>query len=319
MAGKEMLDVSIAGTWSTYAGSMMNILKHCGMWESHRDLADFMGMTGIAFQFIVHKACASSSVTVYDWEADHPAFLRRIGVKTDFCFSVPNQSDYQKVCRIAEQEIKDSIHAGRGVVLWGIDTGEFGIVKGYDDEDQIFYVSGIGTRNGAQSHPILYCNLGRTFQPAPIMYCHYPVSYESRDEHDIWADSLKFYVKYMRDSKVRGDFAQGLVAYDHWIRAMDTAFEPFGLRYITGVYAERKMLAYQYFQGRSKLLKPDFAETWRSVKDIFEKMHFDVLEQDFSGWNHLHKPVSEVQAKQIRSLLVQAKSLEEQAVELADL
>jgi hypothetical protein len=48
-------------------------------------------------------------------------------------------------------------------------------------------------------------------------------------------------------------------------------------------------------------------------------MHFDVLEQDFSGWNHLHKPVSEAQAKQIRSLLVQAKLLEEQAVELAGL
>jgi hypothetical protein len=319
MAGKEMLDISIAGTWSTYAGSMVSILKHCGMWESHRSLADFMGMTGIAFQFIVHKACASSSVTVYDWEGDHPVFLRRIGVKTDFCFSAPNQSNYMEVCRIAEQGIKDSIHAGRGVVLWGVDTGEFGIVRGYDDEEQVFYVSGIGTGDGVHSNPILYSNLGRTFQPAPVMYCHYPVSYESRDEHDIWVDSLKFYVQYMRESKVRGDFGQGLAAYEYWINAMNTNFKPFGLRYITGVYAERKMLAYTYFESRSKRLKPDFVEIWSNIKDTFKKMHFDILEQDFNGWNHLHKPVSEAQAKQVKSLLLQAKLLEGQAVELADL
>jgi hypothetical protein len=42
-----------------------------------------------------------------------------------------------------------------------------------------------------------------------------------------------------------------------------------------------------------------------------------VLEQDFNGWNHLHEQVSDVQAKQIQSLLSQAKLLEEQAVELA--
>lgn len=312
-----MLSISIAGTWSTYAGSMMNILKHCGMWDADRSLADFMGMTGIAFQFTVHKACASSSVTVYDWEGDHPTFLKRIGVKTDYCFSVPNQSDYRNVCIIAEKEIKDSINAGRGVVLWGVDTGEFGIVNGYDDDEKIFYVSGIGSRDGVKSTPILYSNLGRTFQSAPIMYCHYPISHESRKEQDIFADSLKFYVQYMKESNVRGDFGQGLAAYDYWINAMNTDFQPFGLRYITGVYAERKILAYKYFEGHNKVLKPYFVEIWDNIQGIFKKIHFDILEQDFNGWNHLQKQVSKTQAKDIQTLLSQAKILEEQAVELA--
>ncbi|RKN79203.1 hypothetical protein [Paenibacillus ginsengarvi] len=317
MNRKETLNITIAGTWSTYAGSMMSILNNCGMWDSDRSLADFMGMTGIAFQFIVHKACASSSVTAYDWESDHPSFLKRIGVKTDFCFSVPSQSDYQNVCKIAEKEIKDSIHAGRGVVLWGIDTGEFGIVSGYDDDEKIFYVSGIGSSDGVTSSPILYSNLGRTFQPAPIMYCHYPISYEPRKEHDIFADSLTFYVRYMRESNIRGDFDQGLAAYDYWIHAMNTDFQPFGLRYITGVYTERKILTYQYFEGHNKYLSPDFIEIWDNIQVIFRKIHFDILEQNFNGWNHLHKSVSKTQAKAVQNLLSQAKILEERALQLA--
>lgn len=316
MSKKNRLDISIAGTWSTYAGSMMNVLKHCGMWGSNRSLSDFMGMTGIAFQFIVHKACSSSSVTVYDWESDHPAFLKRIGVTTDFCFSVQHLADYLHVCKIAEQEIKDSIDAGRGVVLWGVDIGEFGIINGYDDEEQVFYVSGIGTSDGVHSNPILYANLGRTFQPAPAMYCHYPLSYELRDEQTILTDSLRFYVQYMKESKVHGDFAQGLAAYDNWINAMNTDFDPFGLRYITGVYTERKILAYIYFKNHFMDLNPSLVEVWDSLQGTFKKIHFEILEQDFDGWNCLNKSVSESQAKQIVKMLEQAKSLEEKAVNL---
>lgn len=38
----------------------------------------------------------------------------------------------------AISEIKQAIKDGRASVVWGIDTGEFGVIYGYDDEDEDF-------------------------------------------------------------------------------------------------------------------------------------------------------------------------------------
>jgi hypothetical protein len=125
----------------------------------------------------------------------------------------------------------------------------------------------------------------------------------------------------MKNSRIKGNYAVGLAAYDHWINALEQGYRSFGLRYITGVYAERKRHGAAYIhsiQLDSNAL-PLWAESYEQIKDIFTRMQVDILEQGFDGWNHLHKPVKSSQAKLMNALLEEAKQWEMKAVGWAEI
>jgi len=278
----------ITGSWSSYAASAFGVITDCGMWDLDKNLyGSFLGLTGICFQTIYDKKCSAASVTAYNWEKEHTEFLQRIGVTTDLCCSY-NGEPHPTVLA----EIKASLDTGKGAVLWGVDTGEFGVIYGYDDSDGVFFVSGIGGKDSGESTPLLYENLGNTF--GNTLFCQFPLSYTVRLMEDRINGALRYYVQHMKSDNTN----YGLKAYNNLIYALEHGCDDFGLRYTTGVYTERKQQASHFFGDEVRMLYKNnestekAAELYDDIKKLYEKIHFEMLNQDFSGWNHLDKPVS---------------------------
>ena len=63
-----MGNISYGMTWTSYVAGVYGALTGAGWWKD--EVWKLMGMTGIAFHFIMHETCCPSSVTVYDWMAE---------------------------------------------------------------------------------------------------------------------------------------------------------------------------------------------------------------------------------------------------------
>ncbi|MBP2018279.1 hypothetical protein J2Z79_001680 [Symbiobacterium terraclitae] len=300
--------------WMSYVGAVQGVLDAAGMgpWEYWR----LMGETGMAFHLVMHETCCISSVTVYDWMNTHSAAMSRIGVLSEVYQALPGTPTYDAACRRAVVNIRESIDNGVGVVLWGVDTGEFGVVHGYDDEDGVLLTSGCW---GSRGRPILYENIGRTFPGAPVL--HYQIMLERvpTDERQTARSALQHYVDLMdRPGHIAPGYRAGLLAYDNWIQGLQTeGFSGTGCRYATFVYTEARECAARYvahLAGADPALKPA-ADAFRRTAEIYGRM-MKVLGQDLSDPSPLEAPVSAEQAAALVPLLREAKQSEAETVAL---
>ncbi len=95
--------------------------------------------------------------------------------------------------------------------------------------------------NTDASLPILYNNLGKTFEYAPVLYCEIPQGTKDTDPDRAFLDFLSIYVQEMHRVSENPERAYGLAVYDMLVNAVqEKAVNTFGLRYCTGIYYERK-------------------------------------------------------------------------------
>ena len=314
------LDTPLFSAWNTYAVSMMSILEDCGMWNKEDTFQKFMGVTGIAAQLCMDTHCSALPITDYDWITEHPRFLERIGVKTHIYHSSPSDPAYEDRQGQAIEAVKKSLDQNKAVVAWGIDTGEFGIIDGYDDEDGVFFTKGIGSPNTSGSMPILYKNLGKTFASAPILYVEIPDSFQAIDQKQAYYHSLKMYAHEMTRVSDSADRAYGIDGYDLLIASLKKdKCDSFGLRYCMGVYYERKdaMLLYlreirDVFQNQEI---ENIIDELEQVVCLYRQVVFDVLEQGTAGWNHLWEEVSKEKYPDIIQIVEKIKQREIQIVD----
>lgn len=308
------VDARFQEAWMSYVGAVQGVLNAAGMgpWEYWR----LTGATGMAFHLVMHETCCISSVTVYDWMNTHQAALSRVGILTEVCEALPGMPTYDAACRRALVRIKESIDNGVGVVLWGVDTGEFGVVYGYDDEDGVLLTSGCW---GPKGKPILYENIGRTFPDAPILHYQLMLERVPADERQTARSALQYYVDLMeRRSHIAPGYQAGLLAYDNWIKGLQTeGFDQSGCRYATFVYAEARECAARYVEylAESDRALVPAAEAFRRTAGIYGRM-MEALGQNLADGCPLWTPVSAEQASALAPLLREAKQSEAETVAL---
>lgn len=171
------------------------------------------------------------------------------------------------------------------------------VIYGYDEEDKIFFVKGIGSTNTDFSLPVLYHNLGKTFEYAPVLYCEIPQASHEVDEEQVFRDFLNTYIQEMEKNPDNPERAYGFAAYGMLIGAVhERDINTFGLRYCTGIYHERKEAIAIYLSERQKEkndpLLAQLTDSFRETLGLYQKLMRDVLQQDTDGWNHLSKPLS---------------------------
>lgn len=315
------LDTPLFSAWNTYAISIMSALEDCGMWNKEDTFQKFMGVTGIAAQFCIDTHCSALPITDYDWMTEHSCFLERIGAKTHIYYASPDDPAYDYKQGQAIDAIKISLNQNRAVVAWGIDTGEFGIIVGFDDEDGVFFTKGIGNANTGSSLPILYKNLGKTFANAPVLYVEIPDSFETIDQKQAYYHSLKLYAKEMTRVSDRADRGFGMEAYDFLISSLkNDRCDSFGLRYCMGVYYERKE-AMLFYLREIRDFFPDqgiehIIDGFEQVAGLYRQLLFDVLEQGTDGWNHLWRDVNKEKYPEIIRVVKKMKEKEVQIVDM---
>ncbi len=317
---KKKLDIEVFSAWNTYAISMMSVLEHCGMWNKEDTFQKFLSVTGIASRFCVDANCSSLPVTDYDWMEDHACFMERIGVRTKKYYAAPGAEEYSAVQEEAVVAIKEGIEAGRACVTWGIDTGEFGVIYGYDDEDKVFFPKGIGSRNTNTSMPILYSNLGKTFEWAPVLYCEIPEALREIDWDQAYEDTLRLYVQGMEAARENGRM-YGLAAYDTMMEAVQKdKLDAFGFKYCIGIFYERKEALLLYLEEQQKERTSEtliqLVEAFRMTVALYRELMFEILGGGTEGWNTLFEPVDKQCYPKIMKALGELKESEERNIEL---
>ncbi len=244
MASKTIDNVKIGMTWTSYMGSVQGVLESSGMWKG--ETWKLMGMTGIAFHFIVHKQICPSSVTVYEWLQKHYTMMDRIGIFSEAYqnYNDPKFNTFEMSRAEGVKRIKESIDNDRPVVVWApTEVLEFGIIKGYNDEDGIFQVVSC---NDESPDPLLYSNLGKS--EIPFLFYQIFKDKTGVDKEKIFRGSLEYGLEEWREPNSTGpDYASGRNAYEYLVNALKNKdYDLFGLSYILSVYNDSKNCILQY-------------------------------------------------------------------------
>ncbi len=299
---------------SSYLAAAAGILRKRGFWEGENYL--LAGMTGMVFHFIIHKKACPSSITVYDWLQEHFIMLDRVGINSDVFnfFNDGTLNTFDLVQADAIERIKESINQGMGVVAWApTPLLEFGIIKGYDDFDGVFFVDDFSC--GQEPDPLMYTNLGKSEVP----FLFYQIF---KDKIDVPLDkvirsSLAFGVsEWEKEFHINPQYASGRKGYDYLISTMQKGdYDSFGLSYIFFSYADAKQSISKYLEyimtaavGIKGLCEVN--ELYRQVASNYTRVS-DMV--NFQG------PGSKVNKEKIPMLLAlvkEAKEFEEEAMKI---
>ena len=320
---KKKLEIEVFSAWNTYAVSMLSVLEHCGMWNKEATFQKFLSVTGIASQFCVDANCSALPVTDYDWMEMHTHFMECIGVQTKRYYASPSDEGYTSKQEETISELKRAIQNGKAGVVWGIDTGEFGVIYGYDDEDGVFFPKGIGSQNTNFSMPVLYGNLGKTFAPAPVLYCEIPEAAHEVDWQQAYRKTLQMYVQGMQASRDASGRVYGLAVYDVISDAVrEDRADSFGLKYCIGIFYERKDALLKYLEEvqneQPSEVLAQLIDSFRRTVDLYRKLLFDILGEGTQGWNFLFEPVNKGRYPEVLKIMQELKESEEKNVELAE-
>jgi hypothetical protein len=137
----------------------------------------------------------------------------------------------------AINRIRESIDNGKGVLVWApTPILEFGIITGYDDNEEIFSVCDCVNEN---PDPMLYSNLGKS--EVPILYMQRILDHVQLDPEKIYRESLEFGRYQWQKEHFNAHYACGKKAYSNLLGMLnEDDYHDFGLTYIMAVYADSK-------------------------------------------------------------------------------
>lgn len=311
---KEALgNIKMGSCWTSYTAAAYGALQAAGLWQE--DISKLMGMTGMAFHFIIHDQLCPSSVTVYDWADEHLAMMDRIGIHSEVYqeFYDNEQGSYELSRQDAVKRIKESIDKGSAVVLWApTEILEFGIIYGYDDDEQVFYVEDC-TR--CQVDPLLYVNLGRS--QVPVLFYQIFKGKTSIDKKEIYKASLKYALsEWNKEQHIDPRYGNGRKGYINLINAIvKNDYSISGLSYILAVYRDSKYHAAQYL-GFLENEACGFEGIWEASKiyerlsQIYEKMTL------FIPFSHDESSIDRGNISEVLELIKQCSVLEEEAMNI---
>jgi predicted DNA-binding transcriptional regulator YafY len=240
------LGAKMGMTWNSYIASVDGALRKVEWWQD--EIYKLMGMTGMAFHFIVHETACPSSVTVYDWGMEHFTMLDRIGVHSEIVlvFRDPRLNTFHMIQEDALAKIKASIARGVPAITWA-PTGllEFGLIDGYDDGDEVLFVQDC---LNSDPDPLSYGNLG--ISEVPYLFVQILKGRVEIDPEKIYRDSLEYGLReWNKEQHSTPGYACGRKAYANLISTLERGdYDPFGLAYNLNVYADSKACIAKYLE-----------------------------------------------------------------------
>lgn len=204
----------------SYVDALYAVLTPAGLFNN----APYMlsGMTGMAFVSVAHKNLIPASVDVYSLRESGWRSLDILGLYSEIYGGVNNSITFPLYQQKAVERVKQSIDAGRGAVVWAPKRMEFGVIYGYDDEDEVLFYK---DRYLPGEFVMLYKNLGRT--NSVFWMCQVIGDGIDKDIRDIYLDSMEVCVDewempYKAQPHTKREFGSGRKAYEYMINALES-------------------------------------------------------------------------------------------------
>ncbi|GAA0381141.1 hypothetical protein [Paenibacillus motobuensis] len=151
-------DIQLLRESKSYIDSLYAILTAAGRFQGPKYMLS--GLTGMAFKLSVHERLLAMSVTAYgQWIEVHKPAVKNLGLLSVADAGRTRHPTFRWYQQEAVIAVKQSLDLGLGAIYW---IPEFGVIHGYDDADQVFYVQ---DGRHAESQVVLYDNFGLNFTP----------------------------------------------------------------------------------------------------------------------------------------------------------
>jgi hypothetical protein len=271
------------------------------------------GLSGMAFKFSAHRRLLPFSVTAYgQWGTEHAPAIDNLGIYTAYDGGRSRHVSSGSYQQDAVLWTKQSIDSGLGVIYW---IPEFGVIYGYDDEAQVFYVQD-GSAGGPQM--LLYDNFGMNI--TPFWYCQIFGKQVDIPLADAVLESLRLALqdwdipyKTLPDK----DTASGRLAYQYVHDALEKGeYESWGAGYLLDSFGYSRREISDYLREVKGLI-PGLHE----VHLLYEELA-DILSEEIAGVLpslYGHRQPGERRVTSLCTALVHAQALEERAMGLCRL
>lgn len=259
----------------SYIDSLHAILTSAGLFDGPKYLLS--GLTGMAFKFTVHERLLPLSVSAYgNWVDEHGAAVDNVGLLSDRDAVRTRYPTFRYYQQDAIAWTRRSLDRGIGVIYW---IPEFGVIRGYDDEDCVFFVQD-GTTGEDQI--VLYDNLGLNF--TGFWYA------------EAVADTIEVPLEIMALESIRlalndwttphntlpnTDIGSGRLAYTFMIWALLKGdYDASGARYI--------IQSYVYARNEIRQYLDDISHLWPELYDV--SVLYAAIGESFEGWEQADVP-----------------------------
>ncbi|WP_309119323.1 RNA polymerase sigma factor [Paenibacillus sp.] len=291
---------------TSFAGAVHAVLTYAG--EGNRSLTDVMGLTAQAFRLTVEEErIDASGPAMYFWESKFHDGLSNLGFESAHAGD-GGSPPTPFLLNEAISHARRSIVRGVPAIAWDVGAPEFGIVYGYDDEEQQLYAE-----DAKGKYVIPYDRFGRgesggvfvlsVTEPKPIL------------EREATMNALEMAVRHAYGEMTFVGYVCGLPAYDCWIEAFrKRRIDGIGNAYTLGIAVEARGYAARFLQELgakyedAAALALEAAGHYKKVADVLgriaEKFPFPAAGQ----------PNEPLVAEEAIVLLKQARAAEEAGV-----
>lgn len=268
-------------TWTSWVDSLFTPLAAAG---DNRPMHVLMGLSGFAFRLqMENETICSSSTVVFDWERVFAESALRLGYKASFYCRrfpdayLPHVSDHFPTAmdnHEAIQLIRSYIDAGKPVVAFDLFLPEFGVIYGYDDEEQVLYAMDAAKEEGGL---FPYDKLGRNY--SSILCVGGLDEKVALSELQALREALQFAVDHARgrDNYAPEDYTTGLAAYDVWSQHLNKGAKTINKNvnaYVTAVFADARDNAAKFL--REVQVSPEVKPYLDQAAKAYERVYAEL-------------------------------------------
>lgn len=186
--------------------------------EGKLDPARLMGATGFAFRINAHEIMCPSAMSVFSFTDILPEAVEQLGYDCYYIGRGWNESELENERRSQAHElITSAIKNNMPAIVWDIADAEWGLIIGFNDENQTYHTLNCKGAGGQLPYPRLGNN------GVNILSVTIPGNHNGRTENEIIRSSINMAVDHagQKEWNDRPTYQDGLPAYDRWGEAFD--------------------------------------------------------------------------------------------------
>ncbi|WP_238649833.1 BtrH N-terminal domain-containing protein [Paenibacillus piscarius] len=301
-----ILDVQMKRESKSFTDALYAVTTAAGLFEGPKFMLS--GLSSMAFKFTVHEKLLPMSVTAYgQWGTEHRRAVDNLGIFLLDDGGRTRHDSFGEYQRIAVEGVKQSLDRGLACIYW---IPEFGVIHGYDEDDQVFYVQDGWS---GETQIVLYDNFGLNF--TPFWDCVFVGERVEIPLQDAVLESLRLALEdWETPHKTLPDVSlgSGRLAYTFLTRALQQGgFDSFGAVYILESYQTSRIEISAYLREVQSVL-PGLKEVSRLYDKLAEELAGPlaaaIREENGS------KALNQEQIAPLCAALEKALELEEQAM-----
>ncbi len=324
----------------TYNSAVLAIHSALAYTEKQElSLAEVMALSTHAFRINVSDTIDPSGPTAFDWKTVFSKGLNNLGFQAKCVGGPTGRGPTAEDTVQAIELVHDSIDRGIPLIAWNVETPEFGLIYGYDDEKKVLHIFDAAApgkelsyeKLGHGSYPELFVlaigeRTERTHRSADIIHFMPQTAEQATNYRQSLRQTLALVLSHAHgEESTFANMTGGLAAYDVLINALRTGtVHQFGGGYNITVISDARKFAAEFLIKLSRpfhhCLRPNMEEFQLQRLAARAAVHYAQVSAAWIGLSQLFpfpqggNPTDPAAVAEAIALLQEAKEAEKNGI-----